>query len=70
MKYIEYVYLALAVMCLIFLAAEFEYLPPKTKYLLLGVIALFSFMFSFRRKQRIRWDRHMQEEMRKLEEDE
>lgn len=70
MKYIEYVYLALAVMCLIFLASEYENMPRTSSYWILGVIALFSFMFSFRRKQRIRWERHMEEEIRKLEEEE
>jgi hypothetical protein len=70
MKYMEYLYLTAAVMLLIFLATEFEHLTTTTIIALIVAMLLFSFMFSFRRNQRIRFDRMMEEEMRKLEEEE
>lgn len=70
MKYIEYVYLAVAVMVTITLVKEFRVLETTTKIAFLVAILIASFMFSFRRSQRIRFEKHMEEEMRKLEEEE
>lgn len=70
MKYIEYVYLSVAVMIFITLVTEFEDLNTTSKVAFIIAILLTSFMFSFRRVQRKRLDKYMEEEMRKLEEEE
>lgn len=69
MKYFEYVYIVLAIMTVIFMATEYENLPARTVGLLMFAIFLFSFMFVFRRRQRIRVDEFLEEQRRKLEED-
>ena len=69
MKYFEYVYLVLVVMCLIFLGIEYNELPGKTITFLLIAMFLFSFMFMFRRRQRQRVDEYLEEQRRKLKEE-
>ena len=68
MKYIEYVYLILAGMVLLFLATDFEDLPRRTVIYLLIAMGIFSFMFAFRRSQRLRFERFEAEELARLAE--
>ena len=70
MKYFEYVYMALAIMCLIFLATEWNTIPTRTMVYVLIATGIFSFMYSFKRRQRIRYESFVEEQMRKLEEEE
>ncbi|RMG17952.1 MAG: hypothetical protein D6730_23430 [Bacteroidetes bacterium] len=70
MKYIEYVYLVVALMIGITLVTEFEHLTTSTKIVFLVAIALAGFMFSFRRSQRLKFEKRFKEELRQLEEDE
>lgn len=59
MKYIEYVYLMLAIMCLIFLATEFSTLVTRQVVSICIAMGIFSFMFAFRRGQRKRMEGQM-----------
>lgn len=70
MRYFEYVYLLCGVMVLVFLVKEQQHLPDGTRVAMLVAIVLFSFMFSFRRSQRIKMDKIREEQMRQLEEEE
>ncbi len=70
MRYMEYIYLTGAMMLIIFLATEFRNLSNQMTWALLASILLFSFMYSFRRTQRKKYDARIEEEMRKLEEQE
>jgi len=63
MKYIEYVYLTLACMSLIFMVTEFERLSQQTVILMCISMGVFAFMFSFRRNQRKVMEKRMEEEM-------
>lgn len=63
MRYIEYVYLGLALMSLTFLATEFETLSQRTVILMCVSMGIFAFMFAFRRGQRLSMERRMAEEM-------
>ncbi|MFK7922144.1 MAG: hypothetical protein AB8H47_09315 [Bacteroidia bacterium] len=68
--YIEYLYLILMIMAVIFLATEFdELLKSGTLYPILIATALFAFMYVFRRSQRQQLDKYMDDKMRDLEED-
>ncbi|MCB0836234.1 MAG: hypothetical protein KDD63_06110 [Bacteroidetes bacterium] len=69
MKYFEYVYLALAIMCLIFLATEYNNINTRTLIYVLIATGIFSFMYSFKRRQRIRYEDYVEEQMKKLEEE-
>ena len=69
MKYFEYVYLALAIMCLIFLATEYNNINTRTLIYVLIATGIFSFMYSFKRQQRIRYEDYVEEQMKKLEEE-
>ncbi len=69
MKYVEYLYLAVSMMIFITLVKEFEHLETVHKVAFTVAILLTSFMFAFRRGQRQSYDRYMEEEMRKLEEE-
>lgn len=68
MKYIEFVYLILALMCLVFLATEWGDLPTRTRIMMMISTGIFSFMFAFRRGQRLRMEARYEAEMRALEE--
>lgn len=70
MKYIEYVYLAVAIMIAITLVKEYDVLPTTSKVAFFGAIFLTTFMFGFRRIQRRQMDKYFEEEMQKLEEEE
>ncbi len=68
--YIEYLYLILMVMAVIFLATEFEDLiETGTIYPIMIATVLFGFMYAFRRHQRIQLDKYMDDKMRQMEED-
>ncbi|MEL7341918.1 MAG: hypothetical protein AAGM67_15655 [Bacteroidota bacterium] len=68
--YIEYLYLILMVMAVIFLATEFENLQETgTIYPILIATGLFGFMYVFRRSQRKQLDKHMEEKYRQMEEE-
>ncbi|GAB4402974.1 MAG: hypothetical protein OHK0039_01550 [Bacteroidia bacterium] len=70
MKYIEYLYLTLAIMCLIFLLVEYEQLMTSNMVALLVAMAIFSFMFTFRRRQRKQMEAMYEAEIRRLQEEE
>lgn len=70
MKYIEYVYLVVALMIGITLVKEFENLTTTTKIAFIVAMAIGGFMFSFRRTQRLRFEKHYEEQLRKQEEEE
>lgn len=63
MRYIEYVYLALAFMSLTFLATEFDHLSQRTIILMCLSMGIFAFMFAFRRGQRKSMEKRLEEEM-------
>ncbi len=68
--YIEYLYLILMIMAVIFLATEFEELSETgTIYPILIATALFAFMYVFRRSQRKQLDKYMDEKLRRMEEE-
>ncbi|MEM0996293.1 MAG: hypothetical protein AAGN35_04400 [Bacteroidota bacterium] len=62
MRYVEYIYAAAALGLLIFLALSFGELPLGPRIALMFGIAICSFMYSFRRKQRIIFERIEDEE--------
>jgi K+ transporter len=67
--YIEYLYLILMIMAIVFLAMEFEGLRENgTLYPILIATGLFAFMYVFRRAQRIKLDQYMEEREKELEE--
>ena len=63
MRYIEYVYLVLMGMALIFLATEYQNLDQRTIILMCVSMGIFGFMFAFRRVQRKSMEKRMEEEM-------
>lgn len=65
MRYIEYIYLAVAVGLVAFFAGNFNDLTTANIIALIAGIIISSFMFSFRRQQRLVIER---EERRRLEE--
>lgn len=68
--YIEYLYLILMIIAVIFLATEFEKLVETAAlYPILIATALFAFMYVFRRSQRKQLDKYMDEKMTNMEED-
>lgn len=69
MKYIEYVYLLLAFMCLIFLGTEFGNLATRQVISVCVAMGIFSFMFAFRRSQRMRMEGQMDELLAEWAED-
>lgn len=69
LRYIEYVYLVLAGMSLVFLATEFDSLSQRTVILMCISMGIFAFMFAFRRAQRISMEKRMEEEMDEIWED-
>ncbi|MEL6674772.1 MAG: hypothetical protein AAFR61_21370 [Bacteroidota bacterium] len=69
MKYFEYLYATLAVMAMIFLVTEYDRMTTNTMIPLLIAMVLFGFMFSYRRRRRIAFEKELEEDMRKLEEE-
>ncbi|RMG66544.1 MAG: hypothetical protein D6722_14805 [Bacteroidetes bacterium] len=55
-------------MCLVFLATEWGNLPTRAMVSMLVATGIFSFMFAFRRGQRLRMEARYEAEMRELEE--
>lgn len=68
-RYFEYVYLLVAVGLLAFLAVDYEELTFSNKMVMYIGIGIASFMFSFRRKQRIAFQKADEERLEKLREE-
>ena len=68
-RYIEYLYLAFAVLLTGWLAFNFAELPTRNKIVFGLAIGLCAFMYSFRRKQRQVLDEAERERIKKLEEE-
>jgi hypothetical protein len=62
MKYFEYTYLVLIVMCMVFLVINYESLVPDSRIYLLIFMGLFSFLYAFRRATRLKAERKYREE--------
>lgn len=69
MKYFEYLYMILMIMALVFLVKEWEGLITQGKIMLVVVTAIFAFMFSFRRTQRINAEKQYEAELQAMEDD-
>ena len=69
MKYIEYVYLAASVILLVFLAQGYGELTTVQTVMIVISMVVTSFLFSFRRRQRLAMERIEKEEIRKMEEE-
>ena len=61
MKYFEYTYLVLIVMCMVFLVINQDLSTDSRIYLFI-FMGLFSFMYAFRRATRLKAERKYQEE--------
>lgn len=61
MKQIEYIYLALVAVGIVFLATEFNDLSNQTRILAMIGIAIMAFMYSFRRNSRISMEKRWKE---------
>ncbi len=69
MKYIEFVYLGAAIVLAVLLVQGFQQFELASKLMLVVSIGITSFMFSFRRKQRIKFEKAEKERIRKMEEE-
>ncbi|MEM6263049.1 MAG: hypothetical protein AAGI38_11120 [Bacteroidota bacterium] len=67
MKYIEYVWLGIAGMQIIFLSLQFRNLPTAPLVALMVGITICGFMYSFRRGQRQLIEKREKEELEALE---
>lgn len=66
MRYFEYVYLVVAVGLLFFLATEYKHLQTTNIIAIFVGMGISSFMFSFRRSQRIKFEQLEKEELEEL----
>jgi len=62
MKQIEYIYLALVIGGITFLAMEFGEMSNRTRILAMLGVAIMAFMYSFRRNSRIKMEKRWEEE--------
>lgn len=69
MRYIEYVYLVLAGMSFTFMVTEYERLNGQRITFVLLALGIFAFMYTFRRSQRIRFEKMEAEQIEELEEE-
>ena len=69
MRYIEYVYLVIAIGLVGYLTTHYADFNNTNKIAFIIGIVLASFMFSFRRQQRLRMEAEEREELRRLEEE-
>lgn len=67
MRYIEYIYLILSGMSFTFLVTEYERLNGFRIGFVLLSMGIFAFMFTFRRSQRIRFEKIEAEQMEEME---
>lgn len=67
MRYIEYIYLILAGMSFTFMVTEYERLSGYRMGFVLFSMGIFAFMFTFRRSQRIRFEKIEAEQMEEME---
>lgn len=67
MRYIEYIYLILAGMSFTFMVTEYERLSGYRMGFVLLAMGIFAFMFTFRRSQRIRFEKIEAEQMEEME---
>lgn len=67
MRYIEYIYLILAGMSFTFMVTEYERLNGYRMGFVLLAMGIFAFMFTFRRSQRIRFEKIEAEQMEEME---
>lgn len=67
MRYIEYIYLILSGMSFTFLVTEFDRLNGVRIGFVLLSVGIFAFMFTFRRSQRIRFEKIEAEQMEEME---
>ncbi|MEM6633289.1 MAG: hypothetical protein AAF694_26695 [Bacteroidota bacterium] len=70
MHYVEYIYLVAALMVGLFMVIERSILSSTTVVQLSVAVLLFSGMYVFRRKQRIKREKLIQAELHKLKEKE
>lgn len=61
MKYIEFAYLGAALIGLTYVITSFDQLPTRNLILALVGIAIMSFLFAFRRAQRISMEKNWEE---------
>lgn len=66
MRYMEYIYLMIAVGLCVFLVSGFQDFSLSQKLMVFFAIALTAFMFSFRRKQRLIMERREAEEIEQI----
>lgn len=69
MRYFEYVYLVVAVGLMIFMVSSYKDLQAVNYVGIIVGILISTFMFAFRRAQRIAADKREAEEIKKLEEE-
>lgn len=69
MKYFEYTYLAVALGLMVFLIFWYDEMENSNRLALIVGIVISSFMFSFRRSQRIKFEAQEQEELERLKEE-
>lgn len=69
MKYIEYIYLGAAFVLVVLLAQGFADFTQTQKILVCAAIGVTAFMFSFRRRQRLAFERSEKQRIQKLEEE-
>ena len=67
MRYLEYVYLLVAAGIAVFIAVSFQELALTSKVLLSFAAMLCSFMYSFRRKQRVMMEEFDEKDAREEE---
>lgn len=67
MRYIEYIYLILSGMSFTFMVTEYERLNGFRIGFVLLSMGIFAFMFTFRRSQRIRFEKIEAEQMEEME---
>lgn len=69
LRYIEFVWLGAALFMIVFLATSITDMKPLNLVATIVGIVIASFMFSFRRRQRLNQEKNEQEEMDKIEQE-
>lgn len=69
MRYIEYIYLGAAACMIIFMATQYKHFSTMNYVAVVVAVLVATFMYSFRRNQRIAAEKREAEEIRKMEEE-